>query len=304
MGKSMLMAGCLVLGAAGGAVVALLMGGSPPTVTAAPPANRTGSDAGAAEVKRLERRVEELAVAVLSSGPTGTSEPGAAPDGSGEAGSAGDGGGTPATTGSLADRVAVLEGRIAALEKGGMQSGPAVPKDLASVPSDELDALARNLVQMKRYDDARRVLKELLGRTDMVEEQRTEMEMQLGYALRGSGKFADSEARFLDTLNRVGEDTEKGAWAGFQAAWDRYYQKDPAGASARMERSANASGVSAVVRVHSLYNAAHFAKEAGDPARARVFLERLLNDHADDIPPAQAFMKSQAEAWLKEVSGQ
>jgi len=250
----------------------------------------------AGDLGRLERRLDELAAALRPR--DGAPAPVAAADGTAPTPGAGE----PAADPSLADRLASLEQRITALERGGRQ-GPSVPEDLGAVASKELDALGKTLVQLKRYDEAQRVLKELLGRTDLGEDERTEAEMQLGYALRGLGKHAESEARFRETMTRVGEDTEKGAWAGFQIGWDRYYQKDYAGASVRMERSANASGVGAIVRVHSLYNAASFARQAGDTERARVLLERLLDNHAADIPATQAYMKTQAEAWLKEIRG-
>lgn len=293
MSKGVLMAGSLVLGAAGGFAAALLFPSAAPaplpSVPAGPPRAVPLPDLG-----RIERRLDELSAAVGSrNAAPATPDPGAKDAGPADA----------PPDAPLSDRVAALERRLAALEKGGMRQGPAVPEDLAALSTKDLDGLARTLVQSKRYDDAQRVLREILARTDLDDEQRTEMEMQMGYSLRGMGKFSESEARFLETLARVGEDSEKGAWAGFQVGWDRYYQKDPAGASARMERSANAAGVSPIVRVHSLYNAANFAKEAGDTARARVLLERLLNDHAGDIPAVQANMKTQAEAWLKELRG-
>jgi hypothetical protein len=293
MSKSLVMLGSLVLGAAGGIAASLVAGRSDPS---AAPASAAKAAAGVAspDLERIQRRLDELSAAVRSRSAaapvaTGTdvvAAAGAAPSGD-----------------PTADRLASVERRLAALEKGAGVQGPTVPENLAAVPSKELDALGRNLVQFKRYDDAQRVLKEVLGRGDLDEEERTEMEMQFGYALRGAGRFADAEARFLETLRRVGENTEKGAWVGFQAGWERYYQKDFAGASARMERSANAAGVTPLVRVHALYNAANFAKEGGDPARARALYERLLDNYAADIPEAQAFMRKQAEASLKEIRG-
>jgi hypothetical protein len=294
MTKTPLLAGSLLLGAAGGFAASLLSGAS----DTAPPATSTAAGRApdlAAEIERIERRLDALAAARATL-------PRAAPT----AAAADLGAGVTATDPAdpVPVRIAALEARIAALEKRGAgQPGPVVPDDLTGVPSKELDALARTLVQSKRHAEARRVLEHLLARGDLDDAQRTDMEMQLGWALRGSGLFAESEARFLETQRRVGEDSESGAWAGFQAAWDRHYLKDHAAASLRMERSAGAAGVSPIVRVHSLYNAAYFAKEAGDPARARGLLERLLNDHAKDIPASQTHMKTQAEAWLAEVRG-
>jgi tetratricopeptide (TPR) repeat protein len=281
----------LVAGAAGGFAAAHVR------PTDAPEDRPTTTDA-APELRRIERRVDELAAAVRARGAVAATPAGGPAGADAPPGAAAE---THAV--SSDDRLAAIERRLAALEKGGGAQGPSVPENLARVATKELDALGRTLVQAKRYDEAQRILKEVVGRTDLDEEQRIEAEMQLGYALRGAGKFADAEARFAETLRRVGEDTAKGAWLGFQIAWDRYYQKDLAGASARMERSANAAGVDAIVRVHALYNAANFAKEAGDATRARALLERLLDRHAGDIPPAQAFMKTQADAWLKELRG-
>jgi hypothetical protein len=70
-----------------------------------------------------------------------------------------------------------------------------------------------------------------------------------------------------------------------------------------MERAANHAHVQPLVRVHALYNAASFAREAGETDRAQAFLERLLGQHGDAFPPSQAAMKAQAEAWLKEIRG-
>ena len=118
-----------------------------------------------------------------------------------------------------------------------------------------------------------------------------------------SGLLGQASPRQVFNLARVGDNTEQAPWLGFQIAWERSFQKDLPGAIAEMEKAANHPLVQPLVRAHALYNAGNFARQAGDNARARGFLERLVTQYADAFPPSQAGMKAQAEAWLKEVSG-
>jgi tetratricopeptide (TPR) repeat protein len=167
----------------------------------------------------------------------------------------------------------------------------------------ELEALSRTLMQQQRHGDLLRVAEEMAKRTDLTPDQRIDAEMNIGYGLRGLGKHAEAEARFRETLARTDPASDKAPWLGFQIAWQRSYQKDPAGGSLEMEKAANHPAVSPIVRVHALYGAANMAKEAGDNARARVFYERLLQQHGDDIPASQPFIRTGAEQALKQLSG-
>jgi hypothetical protein len=193
---------------------------------------------------------------------------------------------------------------VAALEKGAARGGVPVPDDLSKVPSGELEGLARALTQERRFGDLLRVAEEWARRGDLTADQRVEADMNVGYALRGMAKHAEAEARFRESLARIGEGSDKAPWLGFQIGWERSFQKDPAGASLEMEKAAGHAAVSPIVRVHALLAAANFAKEAGDTGRARVFLDRLLGTYAGDIPPTQAFIRQQAEALRKEITGE
>ncbi|MCK6479291.1 MAG: hypothetical protein L6R43_03815 [Planctomycetes bacterium] len=255
---------CIVLGAAGGFAAGLLA----PPAAPAPAPGRAVLVPSPGDLAALERRVDEMAAAAerragAPSVPAGNS-PGAA---------------APAADAALplADRVAALESRLAALERGGARE--------------------------KRYADSLQVLGEYLRRADLTAEQRTEAEMQAGYALRGLGRHSEAEARFRETLGRVGETTAEGAWAQFQVGWERKFQRDPAGGSVEMEKAADNPSVSPVTRVHALYNAAQFAREAGEVERARALYERLLERHGGDFPASQANMKQAAEQSLRELRG-
>jgi hypothetical protein len=290
MNQGALLVGCLVLGAAGGVAASLLVAPSP----AATPVGGAPAAAPAdhAALDRLEARVEELAgraelrpapapapVSPAPAGPAAPSDPDAPPD-----------------------RLDALEKRVAALEAAGPRGTP-MPADLSKVPLGQLEALGRSLMTERRNADMIKVAEEMLRRDDLTAEQRVESEMSIGYGLRGLGKNAEAEARFRETLARVGESSDQAGWLGFQIGWERSYQKDLPGAVAEMEKAANHPLVQPLVKAHALYNAANFARQAGDTARARVLLERLLAQSADAFPPAQAGMKTQAEAWLKEIVG-
>ncbi len=298
MRTTAVLAASLALGTAGGFVAAMVA--SPPPPAAAP---RTGvGDAGpstaAARLDRLERRVDELAAGMASRAAAPT-----APAAPSPAGAEGEAPAAPSASAPPSDRLEALESRVAVLEKAGPRGTP-IPADLSKVPVSQLEALVRNLTMERRYPDSMKVAEELLRREDLTPEQRLEGEMQVGYGLRGLGRNAEAEARFRESLARVGENTEQAPWLGFQIAWERSYQKDLAGGIQEMEKAANHPLVQPLVRVHALYNAGNFARQAGDAPRARAFLERLLNQHAGDIIPSQAHMRTQAEAWLKEVSGE
>jgi tetratricopeptide (TPR) repeat protein len=296
MGKGALLAGSLALGVAGGLLGSVLVPSSP-SPAASDPALATPI-ADRSDLERLERRVNALSATVNAPAlaPASTALA-AAPTGN-EGGGSSSAPAVPAST----DRLEALEKRVAALESRG-SGGTPVPADLSKLPVVQLEALVRNLTAERRSADAIPVAEELLRRNDLTPEQRVDTEMSIGYGLRSQGKNAEAEARFRETLARVGDDSEKAPWLGFQIAWERSYQKDLQGAVAEMERAANHARVQPIVRAHALYNAASFARQAGDNARAQVFLERLLTQHPDDLPPSQANMKAQAEAWLKEIRG-
>ncbi len=294
MSKSAMLVGALALGTAGGFAGGMLAGEGAEAPRPDPRPVSSPSGSGAAALERLERRVDELAASVRP-GVSGEVPPPVAPVPA-EGPAPKD---APPTPAPVPDRLADLERRIAVLERSGGRGTP-IPEDLSKVPPAQLEALVRTLYGEKRYADGQRVAEEMLRRGDLTPEQRTEAEMQIGYAMRGLGKHAEAEARFRESLARVGDTGEQAPWLGFQIAWERSYQKDYAGASQEMERSANHPSVSAVVRVHSLLGAANFAVQAGDKGRARVFAERLLNQHAADIPATQPFIKQQAEAILKD----
>lgn len=311
MGQGAVLAGALACGFAGGCLAWFVCGG-----TAGPGTSdeRRGGAAGPAEVARLEARIDALAATVRSarSGDSGRARlrdaPSARDPESPRAASedapspGGDGGPAAPETASAADAFRALETRIAALERGG-RPGAAIPEDLSKLSPPELLALARNLQSEKRFGDQLRVADLAARRGDLDADQRTEAELNAGYALRSLGRHADAETRFRDTLARVGEASAKGAEILFQVAWERYYQKDVAGASAAMERCANHPDASPVLQVHGLYNGGRFAIEAGDAARGRGLLERLLRDRAADIPASQAFLRTEAERLLKDAEG-
>ena len=309
MNQVALLVGALVLGAVGGVVAGTVAGPSslPAPRGAEPgPASADVSEA----LARLERRLDEMAAAAGTT--SATSAASASPGQPAQPGVAGPpavGGMSPsaaAMTEQAApaeDRLAKLETRMAALEKRGAVAGPLVPEDLSKVPAAELQAMAQGLMQHQRHADLLRVSEEWAKRTDLTADQKVEAEMNIGYGLRGLGKHAEAEARFRETLERTDAASEKAPWLGFQVAWQRFYQKDFAAGSQEMEKTANHPAVTPIIRVHSLYNAANFAKQAGDSARARALYERLLTQYADDIPASQKYMRDEAEASLKKLSG-
>ena len=301
MNQGALLVGALALGAVGGVVAGSVAGPSAAPAPGSPQSGPASSDASEA-IARLERRVEELSAAAA-----------ARPAASNVAAPPTQGGMSPAAASMVAsasaesappeDRLATLEARVVVLEKRGAVAGPAVPEDLSKVPAAELESLARTLTQQQRHSDLLRVAEEWAKRTDLTADQKVDAEMNIGWALRGLGKHAESEARFRETLERTDAASEKAPWLGFQIAWQRSYQKDFATASQEMEKSANHPAVGAILRAHALYNAAGFAKQAGDNARARALYERLLTQYADDIPASQKYMREDAEASLKKLSG-
>jgi hypothetical protein len=297
MKNAMVLAGSLALGAAGGVLGSLLATSSrSPETSADPMLARPSGDRG--EFERLERRLNELSATVNA--PSLAPALAVAPpaprrdDGESRSGSAG--------ISVPADRLEALERRVTALETRNVGGTP-VPTDLSQLPVPQLEALVRALTAERRGGDAIKVAEELLRRSDLTPGQRVDAEMSIGYSLRNQGKNAEAEARFRESLQRVGDDSEKAPWLGFQIAWERKFQNDPLGGIAEMEKAANHARVEPLVQAHALYNAATFAREAGETARAQAFLERFLAHNADKLPPSQASMKAQAEAWLKEIKG-
>ena len=298
MNQGAMLAGALVLGAVGGAVAGSLAGSSSPAAGRAPADGPAAAAVSSEAIERLERRVEELAAAAARD-PAKAAAPASA-EGASAAPAAGGSDAAPAPE----DKLAALEARVAALEKRGAGGGGSpLPADLSKLSHGELEALSREMMQQRRHGDLLRVAEEMAKRTDLTPEQRIDAEMNIGYGLRGLGKHAEAEARFRETLARTDASSDKAAWLGFQIAWERSYQKDPAGGSLEMEKAANHPAVTPIVRVHALYGAANMAKEAGDTARARVFYERLLQQHGDDIPASQPFIRTGAEQALKQLSG-
>lgn len=305
--------GALVLGFVGGCLGALLVAG--PTATSSS-GDADGAETAAA-LERLQARVEALASAPranrTSEGATRTPAPGVeAPRLAGAGTSPGGAGDAPhpvapgleggADAPTVADLVRTLDRRVAVLERGG-RAGTFVPEDLSKLTPPEMEALLRNLQAEKRYEEALRIADEYARRGDLTADQRADAELNAGYSLRSLGKHAEAETRFRETLARVGEQTGKGAEVSFQIAWERCFQNDLVGASNEMEKVANHPESSAILRAHGLYNAGTFANRSGDPARARDLLERLLRDHAADIPSSQQSMKTEAERILKELEG-
>lgn len=312
MGAGATWVGALVLGFAGGCLGWFVCAGPSDSASSA------GGDGGgetsqASSLARLEARVDALATAVRgvrgdvgrvrsAAGDSGARHDGggdaARPDGeAGVAAPAGD-----ASTTTSPDAMRALEERVAALERGG-RLGAVVPADLSKLSTSEMSALVGTLQSEKRFADALRVADEYARRGTLTADERTAAELQAGYALRSLGRHAEAESRFRDTLARVGESSDKASEVLFQIAWQRHYQADAAGASAEMERVANAPRASPVLVVHGLYNAGRFAIDSGDTARARMLLERLVRDHASDIPASQAFLRTEAERMLKEIAG-
>jgi tetratricopeptide (TPR) repeat protein len=301
MNQGALLVGALVLGAVGGVVAGSVAGPAAAPSPRGPESGPASPDVSEA-LARLERRVEELAAAAAAKPAAPASNVTAAPPVGGMSPAAAAAASPGAEAAPAEDRVATLEARVVALEKRGAVAGPAVPEDLSKVPAAELESLARTLMQQQRSADWLRVAEEWAKRSDLTADQKVEAEMNIGWALRGLGKHAEAEARFRETLEHTDAASEKAPWLGFQIAWQRSYQKDFATASQDMEKAANHPAVGALLRVHSLYNAANFAKEAGDTNRARALLERMLT-YADDIPASQQDMRRQAEATLKKLSG-
>jgi hypothetical protein len=297
MNSTGLLAGSLVLGVAGG-VVGSMLGASlrSPETPADSALGIRSADRG--DFERLERRLDELSVGVNA--PSLAPAPGAPSPvlGRNEAESRSGSTTIPASS----DRLDALERRVAALETKGV-GGTSVPADLSQLPIPQLEALIRTLTAERRGNDAVKVAEEMLRRSDLTPAQRVDAEMNIGYALRVQGKNAEAEARFRESLLRVGDDSEKAPWLGFQIAWERKFQNDLQGGIAEMEKAANHARVEPLVQAHALYNAASFAREAGESTRAQALLERLLAHHADKFPPSQANLKAQAEAWLKEIKG-
>jgi len=307
MNQAALLVGALVLGAVGGVVAATVAGPSAVPAPRGAESGPTSPDTSEA-IARLERRVEELAAAAAArpAAPAVASN-GAAPPPVGGMSPAAAAMGATASPGAEGappeDRLAKLESRVVVLEKRGAAAGPAVPEDLSKVPAAELESLARTLMQQGRHSDLLRVAEEWAKRSDLTAEQKVDAEMNIGYGLRGLGKHAEAEARFRETLEHADAASEKAPWLGFQIAWQRSYQKDFTTASQEMEKAANHPAVGAILRAHALYNAAGFAKQSGDNVRARALYERLLTQYADDIPASQKYMRDDAEASLKKLSG-
>ncbi len=305
MRQATLFVGSLALGLAGGFAGGLLgTPGAPPTARGTAGGSATTPPPGSAALARLEARVDELAAALASRGAgdggggDGTAAPSRSSDGDG-------GPAEPAPRGPAAEEaqtspLAALERRVLALERG-RPAGTTLPDDLAKVPSGDLHALVRALSAEKRFAEALRAAEEYARRSDLDAAQRLEGEMQVGYALRGLGRHADAEARFRESIARVGEQSEQGAWLGFQVGWERYFQKDIAGASAEMEKAGNNPAASPVVRANSLLNAGLWARTAGDTGRARALLERVAAEQGGEHAEAVANMRVKAEAILKEM---
>lgn len=290
------------------------LGGYVAGVVAAPDAAPADGSAAAAEqaaaLARLKERVDALALATRPPRAGATPSPIVPPSGApAPSGGAADSAGTrsagddrDAAPTRDSDAWRALEARVAALESGG-RTATVIPADLSKLAPAESEALLRNLMAEKRFTDALRVADEISRRGDLTADQRADADLNAGYALRSMGKHPEAEARFRETLARVGEQSEKGVWVLFQVAWERYYQKDLAGASADMERVANHTATTPILRVHGLYNGGTFANQAGDPARARNLLDRLVRDHAADIPASQTYMRTEAERIVKAIDG-
>ena len=324
MNRGVLLVGALAAGFVGGFAGGFVASPPPPTPTVPGAADADlggGGAATAADLARLRDRVDALAAQLRSDhAATGRARaPGSAGDTSSRetapaAGETIGAGGGPATDGTATDAPpanaadpGTLDGlarRVAALEAGRPGAGgPLVPDDFATRPVGEVQALLATLQSAKRHEDALRVAESLAQRGELTADGRTDAELSVGYALRALGRHAAAETRFRDTLTRVGESSSRGADVMFQLGWERYFQGDLAGAAVQMQRTADHPEASPILRVHALYNGGRFAQQAGDPARARELLERLLRDHKSDIPVSQAYLSAEAERLLKEIDG-
>jgi hypothetical protein len=296
MGKGLLTLLCLALGLAGGFAAALLVT-TDAAAPAAPAPAGTSPGASPEDLARLGRRVDEIAAALSSSSARERAPSAATATDAGDPAGPADG-----APGDGGDRLADLEGRVAALEKAA-RGGIEIPKDLTKVPSRDLFDLAKRLSGMKRDAEALDLLGVLLQRGDLDEKTRTDAEMQTGYSLRTLGRHSEAEARFRETLGRVGEGSETGGWVNFQIGWERLYQKDLSGAAAAMERAAENAQAHVNVRIQGLLRAAQWAHQAGDPVRARNNVDRLLREFPEEVAANPPGIRQQIEALQKELAG-
>lgn len=296
-----LLAGSCILGILGGVLGATLAGSGNGESDGRNDAGAVDPGDVLARVDRLEARVAAFAAAQRaprrSEARTVPTDParlvGGVPPESGDPARSETAADTTAGEGIDGAALRSLEERIAALERSA--GGTRIPDDLSQLSAGESRALVTSLMGEGRYSDAVRVADAAAQRGGLGDDDRVDIEMQAGFAFRQLGRHADAEARFRDTLGRTSDASPKASWLRFQIGWERSFQKDPAGAAAEMERAADDPSAEPLVRAHAVYNAARFAGETGEPARARALWERFLRDHAADLPASQLAMKTEAE---------
>lgn len=276
-GRTLLSIALLVFGAALGAVAALQLRSSSTTATADGP----GIDADLTE--RIASLEERMGRRVLPSG--GEAAP---PD----------------------DRVALLESRVDALEKGlderirvaAAEVTEESVEDFSRLTEDQLSLRAGILFRTRDYANAIRCYETMLGR-EIEEEARKTAMFQLGYCHRYVGDHPKAETVFKDIVNLRGPDTVDGRWATYQLGWSRYYQEDYRGALELMDDLWRKPDVEGNTGLWARYQAANFAVKVEEKGRARTILTSMIEELGDSEDAEVKRMLGYAESLLKSLNG-
>jgi tetratricopeptide (TPR) repeat protein len=291
MGDGLKFGACLFLGIAGGVAGGVLTrreeGPPPPPPEPLAPAPRGPSPAD------LDRRIAGLEekVAALKAEARPPAAAAAPPNAAAPV--------APAAV--TEERVAALEKRLADLEK---TSGRLLPAELAKKSVEELKALAQEVSRGGQdFGAAVKVYEELLKR-DLPDNEKRDMQFQLGYGYRALQDHAKEEAVFRDLLQRLPPESPEGVNALFQVAWARFYQKDNKEAGVLMERLAGTPSATAVMRAQGVFRTGQFAFVEKDYTRARPWLEKLLKEEGPTVIESQKWILDEARRMLKEMDGQ
>jgi hypothetical protein len=176
---------------------------------------------------------------------------------------------------------------------------PATPVDLTALTDEQLLEHARGIGSSKRSEliAAREAWQALVDR-DPAYDVMDQALFGLGIAHRKLGEHGD-ELRVFERLgDLVGPHTDRGQQARYQSAWGHHFSKDHESALRDMESIVEASNGSTDRARHALLNGSSFARTAGDPARSRAMLERLLRETENESSSLSVYFAEQARTRL------
>jgi tetratricopeptide (TPR) repeat protein len=203
----------------------------------------------------------------------------------------------------LSERVDRLEARIEAMstDVGRIEEEVSGP-DPRTLDDEKLLAHATSLYGRKDYEESYRYWKELLDR-DLSPEDRARALQSIGFVCRMTDRQEESERHFRALVAHHGENTPDGMFALYHVAWSRRQQEDIVGARDLMLRVSTTPHTADIWKLWSRANAADFTIQLGETGRARMMLQSLKADLAEDTSATTLRVRSYVDQLLSQLDG-